>query len=165
MTNHIKILGSIYENMNTSITQSGPTLASLVSDTLEWLLPIEDFEEAEDSCNAELSHIGMGRESVVYYDNGVIIKINEFHNKNDWEPYLKLDCFAKTELYEANFGLVILQEELQLDASEYWDNDIESEIENCLKASGLPYDRREITDENVGIANDGQWKLFDIPLK
>ncbi len=168
MKNYIQDLGKIYENMNNdSISNSEIVgeLASRVSDTLDWLLPIEDFEEAEDSCNAELDHIGMGRESVVYYDNGVIIKINELHSKSDWEEYIKLECFAKTELYEANFGLVILQEELQLNASEFWDNDVETQIEECLKNSGLPYDRREITDENVGLNDAGEWKLFDIPIE
>lgn len=159
MKTSLKKLGMIYENMN-----SETTLGSLVKDTLEWLLPIEDFDEAEDSCNAELDYVGIGRESIVYRDNGVIIKINELHDRNDWEQYIKLDCFAKTELYDANFGLVILQEEIALNASEYLKNQIQSKIEKCLEDAGVPFDKGEITDENVGMTHDGQWKLLDIPL-
>jgi hypothetical protein len=159
MSDYIKELGMIYES---GVIQN--TLASRVEDTLEWLLPIEDLEEAEDSCNAELSYIGMGRESIVYSDNGVIIKLND-RNKQEWEPYInKLGCFAQTELYEAEFGLVILQEELTLDAKGFLKNNIRSMIEDCLKNAGLTYDENEITDENVGLTNNGEWKLFDIPV-
>jgi hypothetical protein len=160
MSKDITNLKRIYDNM----IGAEPTLASKVEDALEWLLDIEDFDEAEDSCNNALEHyVGMGRESVVYLHNGVIVKINGGHSRTDWEPYTKLKCFAKTELIQAKFGLVILQEELTLDSSEFFDNDVETQIEDCLKQSKLPYDRREITDENVGINDKDEWKLFDIP--
>ena len=58
---------------------------------------------------------------------------------------------------------MILQEELTMDSSEFFDNDVETQIEDCLKQSKLPYDRREITDENVGFNDKDEWKLFDIP--
>ena len=69
MDNSLKKLGKIYES---HIMNNNKTLASLVQDTLEWLLPIEDFEEAEDSCNLELEYLGTGRESVAYLENGVL---------------------------------------------------------------------------------------------
>lgn len=158
MDNTLKKLGMIYES-----SVMGKSLASQVKDTLEWLLPIEDFEEAEDSCNMELDYVGGGRESVVYRENGVMIKLNT-RPREEWEQFINLPCFVKTELYDAEFGLVILQEELTLDGTEFCENDIESEIEACLKTSGVPYDRREITDENVGLTDSGEWKLFDIPI-
>jgi hypothetical protein len=152
-------LEKIYETIMNPIS-----LASKVQDTLSWLLPIEDFEEAEDSCNAELDYVGQGRESIVYSNNGVIIKIND-GDKSIWEPYIQLKCFAKTELYDAGFGFVILQEELKLDSSEYWEQDVEQKIINCLDESGLRYSTSEITDENVGVDINDEWKLFDIPLQ
>ncbi len=164
MSKDISSLKRIYENMIQDSSRNESTLASKVKDVLEWLLDIEEFDDAEDACNAELSYIGMGRESVVYSHNGVIIKLNGVHSRSSFEPYTKLKCFAKTELYDANFGLVILQEELTLDSSEFFDNDVETQIEDCLKQSKLPYDRREITDENVGFNDKGEWKLFDIPV-
>lgn len=158
MDNTLKELGMIYES-----SVMGKSLASQVQDTLEWLLPIEDFEEAEDSCNVELNPIGMGRESIVYYDNGIILKLND-RDRSEWEQYINLDCFARTELYDAEFGLVILQEELKTDTKGYSDKNIQSEIIACLEKAGLPYDIREITDENVGLNKAGEWKLFDIPI-
>lgn len=159
MSKDITNLKRIYDNM----IGAKPTLASKVKDALDWLLDIEDFDEAEDSCNNTLDYVGMGRESVVYSHNGVIIKINALHSRADWEPYTKLKCFAKTELIEAKFGLVILQEELTMDSSEFFDNDVETQIEDCLKQSKLPYERSEITDENVGFNDKDEWKLVDIP--
>lgn len=158
MKSTLKELSLIYESMGTI-----NSLAAKVQDTLDWLLEIEDFEEAEDSCNIELDYVGGGRESVVYLKNGVIIKLNT-RPREEWEQFIKLPCFAKTELFDAEFGMVILQEELTMDGTEFCENDIASEIEECLKASGAPYDRREITDENVGLNDAGEWKLFDIPI-
>lgn len=159
MHKNFEELGMIYE----SNIMKQNTLASLVQDTLDWLLEIEDFEEAEDSCNMELDYVGGGRESVVYSENGIMIKLNT-RPREEWEQFINLPCFVRTELIDAEFGLVVLQEELTLDGTEFLENDIESEIENCLKSSGVPYDRREITDENCGMNDTGEWKLFDIPI-
>lgn len=159
MKKEMEELGNIYE----SFSKKDNTLSSLVQDTLDWLLQIEDFDEAEDSCNMELDYVGGGRESVVYRENGVMIKLNT-RPREEWEQFIGLLCFAKTELIDAEFGLVILQEELTLDGTEFCENDIESEIEACLKASNVSYDRREITDENAGLNDLGEWKLFDIPI-
>lgn len=160
MRKDIEKIANIYES---NVVRKHNNLASLVQDTLEWLLPIEDFEEAEDSCNMELDYVSSGRESVVYRENGVLIKLNT-RPREEWEQFIKLSCFVKTELYDAEFGLVVLQEELTLDGTEFRENNIESEIEACLKSSGVSYDRKEITDENVGLTDSGEWKLFDIPI-
>lgn len=151
------------ESLESLTTQDTPTLSSQVQGILEWLLEIENFDEAEDACNMELDYVGGGRESIVYSDNGIIIKLNT-RPREEWEQFIKLPCFVKTELIDAEFGLVVLQEELTLDGTEFRENDIESEIEECLKASNVLYDRREITDENVGLNDKGEWKLFDIPV-
>lgn len=160
MNKNNKEIVKIYES---KILNENRSLASLVQDTLEWLLSIEDFEEAEDSCNLELDFIGGGVESVVYSDNGVIIKLNT-RPKEEWEKYIKLPCFCETELYEAEFGLVILQEFLTIDESRSHEDSVQFEIEECLKASGLPYIKDEISDENVGMNKNGEWRLHDLPL-
>lgn len=156
--------GKIFELYLESYQPNTQTLASRVQETLDWLLPIDDFEEAEDSCNMELDYVGEGRESIVYLDNGVIIKINASHEREIWERFSNLDCFVKTEIFETNFGLVILQEELTIDASAYWESGAQTQIENCIQEAGLKYSRNEVTDENVGMTDDGEWKLFDIPI-
>ena len=79
MSKDITNLKRIYDNM----IGAEPTLASKVKDALDWLLDIEDFDEAEDSCNNTLDYVGMGRESVVYSHNGVIIKINALHSRGN----------------------------------------------------------------------------------
>lgn len=160
MKKELKELGDIYES---NIINKQNTLASKIGEDFDWLLELEDVEEAEDYCNEAFTPIGMGRDSIAYEHNGVILKLSG-RDRGEWEPYINLPCFAKTELYNAEFGLVIVQEELRLDSSEFCENDIESEIEACLKASNVPYDRREITDENVGLNDLGEWKLFDIPI-
>lgn len=159
MSNSVKALEKIYENM---LKQK--SLASRVEDTLDWLLPIEDFEDAEDSCNAEMEQIGMGRESVAYEVDGIVLKINSSENKEDWEKYIQVECFARTELLDANFGFVILQEKLRLDSESYLNDDVEAKIKDCLKRNNLPYAEEEINNENVGLNDKGEWKLFDIPI-
>ncbi len=151
-------LANIYESFTNK-----PPLLSLVENVMKQLLKLETLDEFESFCNDNLYLVGQGRETAAYSKNGVIIKFSE-RDKSEWQQYSNLPCFCQTEMYEAPFGLVILQEELTIDSSEYWDNDVESDIIACLESSGLPYDIKEVTDENVGMNENEEWKLFDIPL-
>lgn len=166
--NLISIVKSFYLREN--INFNNIKLSSLVKDTLQEIIEMEEFDDAEDYCNnhEDLNFIGQGRESIVYsdMDSGVMIKLNDMHDKSAWKKYMALDFFAKTEIYDTEFGgVVILQEPLTLDPDGFKKNNIKSQLENAIKAAGLKYDPSEISDANAGKTKDGRWKLFDIPIE
>ena len=153
-----------------NINYNNIKLSSLVKDTLQEIIGMEEFDDAEDYCNnhEDLNFIGQGRESIVYSDtdSGIMIKLNDMHDKRAWKKYMALDVFAKTEIYDTEFGgVVILQEPLTLDPKDFIKSNIKSKLENEIKAAGLKYDPSEISDENAGKTKDGKWKLFDIPIE